>query len=173
MSEPIEESYFNWLRAKVLSPTNMQYQDLLRELHRTEFVWLIPGDRNRAEDGLELRLDFGVESRLDPDPEWQHIGCSILEMLFAFAKRASFQTDNPPKDWFWEFITNLDLGELRHVLNEDDILFVDDVLQKFIWRTYDPSGLGGMFPMRWPKQDQTKVEIWYQFCEYLDDQGRL
>lgn len=174
MSEPIEESYFNWLRAKVLSPNNYRlYLDLLRLLHETEFVWVVPGDKNRAEDGLELRIDFHRESRLNPDPSWEHVGCSIFEMLLAFAKRASFQTDDSVKDWFWDFITNLDLGEYRHVLSDDDILFIDDVLQKFIWRTYDPSGLGGMFPMRWPKEDQTKVEIWYQFCQYLEDQGRL
>jgi len=64
MDVPIEEDYFSWLLAKVVlprSPHTDNYYGLLLVLHTVEFVWAIPGDQNRAEDGLELRLDFRVK----------------------------------------------------------------------------------------------------------------
>ncbi len=58
MSGPIQEEYFNWLCAKVIDPHISNYFDLLGLLYRTEFVWIVPKDRNRLEDGLELRDYF-------------------------------------------------------------------------------------------------------------------
>lgn len=172
MDEPIEGLYFNWLCAKVLSVEIPIYYELMRILYGTEFVWLVPGDQNRADDGLELREDFLRETTLYSDPEWFNSECSILEVLIAFAKRARFQTGTPTKEWFWEFLTNLGLDEFRQV-SKTDRLVIDDILHDFVWRTYNSNGHGGIFPLRWPKHDQREVEIWYQFTDYLIDQGRL
>lgn len=168
MDEPIEETYFNWLCAKVLSVQVPIYWHLMRILHNTEFVWVVSRDRNRAEEGLELREDFLRELYLDPEEDWANEPCSVLEMLIGFAKRAAFQTERTAKSWFWEFMTNLGLDEYRQVSNAD-VPIIEDILYTFIWRTYDDNGHGGMFPMRWPKRNQAGVEIWYQFCEYLDE----
>ena len=176
MSEPLENLYFNWLCAKVLrldNPTpSLTYWNLLRHLHNTEFVWLLSGDDNRAEDGRELRRHFLLAADIPNHVEWRALPCSLLEMLVAFAQRAEFQTSEPSAQWFWEFIENLELSVCNDAahFSEDS---VDAVLQQFIWRTYDPSGQGGLFPMRHPKHDQTKTELWYQFSEYLVDQNRL
>lgn len=170
MEEPLEETYFNWLCAKVSLNKGPMYLDLMRILHKTEFVWIIPGDRNRAEDGQELRLNFLREAFIKRNEAWLQDPCSILEFLIAFANRAYFQTDTSLNDWFWQFMTNLDLAEYRQV-SESDMPVIEDILSTLVWRTYDPSGHGGMFPMRWPKDDQREVEIWYQFFAYLDDQG--
>lgn len=173
MREPIESEYFNWLCAKVLHELSGSiYQDILRILHETEFAWTIQGDRNRSEDGCELRLSFLRASGWENDAGWYNQPCSVLEVLIAFSDRASFQTDRPAQEWFWEFMTNLDLSEYRQV-SRADLPVIEDILHAFIWRTYDDSGHGGMFPLRWPKRDQRKVEIWYQFCDYLDDQGLI
>lgn len=172
MGEPIENLYFNWLCAKVLTPGNRNYYDLLYILHTTEFVWVILGDKNRAEDGCELREDFLREARLGKDPHWFDEPVSVFEVLIAFAKRASFQTDIPVRDWFWAFMNNLGLDEFRRV-TDSDIPVIEEILHVFIWRTYDQNGNGGLFPMRRPKRDQREVEIWYQFCEYIEDQGLL
>lgn len=176
MNEPIEEQYFNWLCAKVLPvdvPTSIPiYRDLMRILYKTEFVWVLSRDRNRAEDGRELRIDFFRERFMKKDLEWCDMPCSVLEAFIAFANRASFQTDTPARDWFWQFISNLELDEYRRVSNPD-IPDIEEVLHIFMWRTYKDNGRGGMFPMRWPKNDQREVEIWYQFCEYLEDQGLI
>lgn len=172
MSEPIEGEYFNWLCAKVQKTRALIYVDLLKILYSTEFTWVIPEDRNRAEDGLELRHDFLREAHARSDNQLINQPCSVLEVLLAFANRASFQTDIPVRDWFWEMMDNLDLGEFRQVSRVDEV-HIRERLHTFIWRTYDPSGYGGLFPMRWPKTDQRKVEIWYQFCEYLEDRGLI
>jgi hypothetical protein len=46
---------------------------------------------------------------------------------------------------------------------------VEDILDTCIWRTYQPDGQGGFFPLAWPEEDQTKVELWYQIAAYIDE----
>lgn len=169
MAGPIEDKYFNWLCAKVLEPQLRVYVDLLKIMHGTEFVWRIPGDRNRADDGMELRREFMYETHTGPDPTWEATGCSVLEMLFAFSRRAEFQTSMPAQEWFWKMIENLRLDDFRHISPGEDII-VREAMHALVWRTYDSSGLGGLFPMRWPRRDQREAEIWYQFCEYVEEQ---
>lgn len=170
MREPIENEYFNWLCAKVLDTNVRIYFDLMSILHRTEFIWVHPQDKNRAEDGLELRTDFLRETMSKSDSYWLNNPCSVLEMLIAFSKRASFQTDFPVRDWFWDIMRNLNLDGYRQV-SISDAEDIEQVLHFFVSRTYDRSGQGGMFPMRRPMIDQREVEIWYQFMEYLEDRG--
>ena len=172
MGEPIENEYFNWLCAMVLPRDTHNYVDLASILYRTEFVWVVPRDRHRAEDGIELRSKFLERMRDVYDDHWMTLPCSVLELLVAFADRASFQTDQPIQDWFLQFLVNLRLDGYRQVSPSDEPV-IDDILQTFMWRTYEPEGDGGLFPMRNPRRDQRKVEIWYQFCEYLEDQGLL
>lgn len=44
---------------------------------------------------------------------------------------------------------------------------IDDILQQVIFRTYTASGIGGLFPLKSPRDDQRRVELWYQLCSYL------
>lgn len=169
MTEPIEESYFNWLCAKVVSPHVNTYRDLLRILHKTEFAWVVPGDRNRQEDGVELRQYFLNETGLEKDELWYNDLCSVLEVLISFADRASFQTEAPVSNWFWVFIENLNLNEFRRVPPEEAPV-VEEILSTFVWRTYSEKGHGGLFPLYATNApDQRDVEIWYQFCAWVDE----
>lgn len=176
MDEPIEEVYFNWLYSKVAAvevPTpSLTYWTLLRDLHSIEFVWLVQGDDNRAEDGLDLRREFLNLSHLEQEPAWMNIGCSLLEMLIAFARRCEFETDISVRDWFWIMMQNLNLHELndaqRRISHRSR-----EILDKLVWRTYHPNGSGGLFPLSSTPNDQRKVEIWYQWCEYVVDQDIL
>lgn len=170
MLEPIESAYFNWLCAKVMNteartPTQ-KYYSLLRELQNTEFVWKEAMDVNRSEDGLDLRREFFNETHAEVDPLWEHIGCSVLEMIIAFTRRCEFATGVSVRDWFWEIMDNLELKEFNDSarFNPDD---VGDILYRFVWRLYDYNGRGGMFPIDDSPHDQRKVEIWYQFCDYI------
>lgn len=177
MDEPIEETYFNWLYTQVASvqvPTpSLTFWTLFRDLHATEFVWLVSGDDNRAEDGRDLRKEFLRESFIpNENPAWMHFECSVLEMLIAFSRRAAFETDLSPREWFWIFMENLHLDGFNDAMPRVSEK-VSEVMDRLVWRTYHPSGSGGMFPLRETSNDQTKVEIWYQFCEYLIDQERV
>jgi len=170
MVEPIENEYFNWLCAKVLDSSTNNHYTLLGILHRTEFVWVVPADKHRAQDGIELRTYFLNETGVESDPLWKGGPCSVLEFLIAFANRASFQTDIPVKEWFWEFMNNLKLDEFRQV-SDDDVYVIEDILYTFIWRQYEPNGYGGLFPLNETRNDQRKIEVWYQFSEYVHERG--
>lgn len=173
MDGPLENAYFKWLCAKVIrtqqpSTPSLTYWKLLRMLHNTEFVWILRGDDNRAEDGVELRGEFAFESKTEIPSDWNELGCSLLEMLIAFARRAEFTTGTPSKEWFWEFLDNLHLSDLNdgaEFVEED----AEDILDGFVWRTYNMNGEGGILPLKNPPKDQRRVELWYQFSEYLED----
>lgn len=176
MSRPLEDLYFNWLCAKVTTkkrPSASTHFDLLDVLHCTEFVWVLSGDDNRAEDGKSLRGEFLIDAHIPDDMDWRlHKPCSFLEMMIAFARRAEFDTDVPLSDWFWEFITNLGLYRYND-RSRINLEAIQETLDRLSWRTYLPDGNGGMFPLENPMEDQRNVEIWYQFCGYLVDQNRM
>jgi hypothetical protein len=174
MIEPIEieNEYFNWLCAKVLDTRVNNYYDLMRILYTTEFVWIVLGDKNRAADGLELRQDFTYEVAHDTEYLWENQPVSVLEVFIAFSYKLEFQTDMPVKQWFWIIMENLLLDQFRQV-SASDLPIIEEILDTFIWRTYDPKGYGGMFPLPQTQYDQRKVEIWYQFSEYVIYEGYL
>lgn len=171
MEEPFENLYFNWLCAKVaignINTPSENFKKLLKLMHSMEFIWLISGDDNRAADGYELRENFIFESNIIPPEDFFMFGCSIFEMLVAFAKRAAFMTSDTSRYWFRIFIDNLRLSDMYDANFDHDYCL--DILNCFVWRLYDEKGDGGIFPMRNPKSNQKKLEVWYQFCEYLMD----
>jgi hypothetical protein len=177
MKEPLENLYFNWLSAKVHNVRNptpsLSFDTLFKTLHNTEFVWLLSGDDNRAEDGKELRREFLIMGDIPDNPEWRTmVPCSVFEMLIAFSARAQKNSNTPAKEWFWEFLDNLNLREVNDASGvEPEEIY--DTLEHFMWRRYQPNGDGGLFPLREPQSDQTEREIWNQFCDYLVDQNRL
>lgn len=174
MSAPIDELYFKWLYKQVSSVReknpSKSYWELLRQLYQKEFVWIVPNDHNRVEDGRDLRLRFVHYSGVNPDPEWMGLGCSVLEMMIALSHRLSFEDGRSPKGWFWRLIENLGFEELTDAnWGELTSEAVDEVLEQLIWRQYAPDGTGGLFPLEHPERDQREVEIWYQLCAYLLD----
>lgn len=165
MNEDLEAAYFDWLCAKVLDHDNRAYLDLLVKLHREEFMWLLLMDENRAQDGRDLRKDFFRETFGEGDPEWLHIGCSVLEMLIALAKRAQFQTGTSTKSWFWEMIHNM--GIVDPFITDREF---GDFMHTFIWRLYEPNGKdGSIFPVLEKDVDMRKTELWYQLCFYIEE----
>lgn len=177
MTEPLENLYFNWLYAKVaytdVKTPSTTYYRLFSILQQIEFVFIISGDDNRAEDGKELRREFLIAGDFPDDLDWRHlVPCSVLEMLIAFSYRAADMTDGSHVEWFWEFLDNLGFREL----NDSADFTPQDIEERidiFMWRRYESTGYGGLFPLREAPEDQTSLQIWYQFCRYLVDQQRL
>lgn len=151
-----------------------EYEDVLLEtLHSMEFSALIPNDDNRYEDGLQLREDYYDSMRgglLAPlsGP------CTVLEMLIALSFRLEFESaqsywEKTPREWFWVLIDHLSLDpcanftlsidEYRHKIEENVTVLVK--------RRYKSNGEGGLFPLKNPKNDQKKVEIWYQMSAFI------
>lgn len=171
ITQRLDEQYLGWLYSQVgpveiANPTQTHWR-LLEILYNKEFLWIVDNDDNRAADGKELRQDFLDEEEIDEvDQEWMDLGCSMLELILGLAKRLSFFDDGEPHVWFWELIENLRLEDYNDtaVIPEEEI---DEVLNDVIWRTYKPSGLGGLFPLRYADEDQRDVELWYQLSSYL------
>lgn len=173
MEAPLDERYFIWLYSQVgsvkLKNRAKTHWNLLSQLHKKEFVWVVPNDDNREEDGKCLRHEFldETEAKL-VDQEWLDQSCSMLEMLIALSRRLAFEDDGSCADWFWHLIQVLELNRYTDGhFSETDAAVIDGVLDRVIWRRYRPNGHGGLFPLRRPEQDQRDVEIWYQLSAYL------
>jgi hypothetical protein len=172
---PIDEAYFNWLCGQVgqvqVRETSRTYRRLLRLLYDKEFVWIVAHDDNRMDDGRALRYEFVNNLRLDVDPQWMSLGCSFFEMLVALSRRVSFLDDGTPAEWFWHLIENLELNIFNDRIQIDP-QDVNEILDEVIWRTYEPSGQGGLFPLKRPRSDQRKADLWCQMNAYLLENDR-
>src|SRR5689334_4311656 len=119
MNEPLDELYFKWLYRQVgsvrLRNPARTYWSLLRLLFTKEFVWIIPNDDNRVEDGRCLRHEFVEELGIENvDYEWMSLGCSFLEMLIALSRWLAFEAEEgEPRDWFWHVMRVLGLDIYR------------------------------------------------------------
>lgn len=171
MSEPIDELYFKFLYSLVgdleaKNPARTHWR-LTKKLFTKEFFWIVPNDDNRIADGVDLRDEFVASiSPMTVPPSWFMEGCSVFEVMIGLARRLSFETDREPSYWFWHLIHNLGLYHFTDLV-ELDGAYANDVIDAVIWRTYRDDGHGGFFPLRYPKEDQRKVELWYQMNSYV------
>lgn len=181
MRERINEEYFEWLYELVYkyrrhSGPDNGFRILLSYLHNTEFRYLIPRDRDRAEEGVYLRYRFA--SACTHDGLYQTITdclrgpCSVLEMMVALALHCEENIMDDPSmgdrtgQWFWEMIVNLGLGSMTD--NRFDEEYVEEVIDRFLDREYEPDGRGGLFRIRGCDVDLTTVEIWHQLNWYIN-----
>lgn len=176
-TKPLDELYFTWLYSQVGSVDepnqSRSYWRLLKRLYIKEFVWIVPNDDNRAEDGRDLRYRFFDDSKVrvaGMASDWFDLGCSMLELLLGLSRRLSFEDDGEPREWFWRLIENLDLERFNDNTEFSDRK-VDAVLDRVIWRLYKHNGSGGLFPLRRATEDQRDVELWHQLMAYLLEQN--
>lgn len=165
-------AYFEWMYNKVCGdryPRDISYRRLLMTLHDTEFIFTIPRDANRAEDGRNLRYRFAYDTGYD---ELYLDGpCSLLEMMIALSIRCEEIMDDPTignrmPQWFWGMVVNLGLGSMDDARFDADYIY--DVIERFLDRDYEPDGRGGLFTIKRCEEDLRDVELWYQMCWYLD-----
>lgn len=175
-AQDINNEYFEWLcdlTCKNRYSSRISYKKLLWHLHTIEFRYLISRDANRAEDGLEMRHMFVYENDYTDDVELYIDGpCSVLEMMMALSLKCEGimndgQIGDRTKQWFWGMISNLGLGSMTDD-NYNDI-YVEDIVNRFLDRDYEPDGRGGLFTVRNCEDDLRDIEIWHQLCWYLDN----
>lgn len=172
--EALREAYFHWLVAQVREPGRSHeektYWDLLRLMHRREFVWLIPNDDNRLVDGTDLRLEFLHENGTHEHMNKADFGpCSVFEVMIGISRRLEFNAGGKAEGWAWQLLDNLGLRKMSDPLSLRKQRVVNNILDALVWRTYSPDGMGGFFPLGWATEDQTKVEIWYQMAAYINE----
>jgi hypothetical protein len=130
-------------------------------------------DANRAADGLALRDRYAheyVDLRYD---DIRHDECSVLEMMIALACRMEDDIMHDPElgdrspEWFWMVITNLRLDRMDD--EHYDEKNVENIINVMVGRSYFMNGTGGLFPLKMPKVNQRRVEIWYQMSAFIEE----
>lgn len=168
----INNRYFEWLSKIVCGrryAKQISYRKLFMYLYDTDFRYSILMDANRAEDGLDLREKFSREEGVDL---YLDKPCSVLEMMVALSLRCEQEYMDDPifgdrtGQWFWGMVVNLGLGSM--IDDRFDIDYVEETVNIFLDREYSPDGEGGLFRIKDCEDDLRDVEIWYQFCWYLD-----
>lgn len=177
MPANVKNDYLDWLRSIVYDDTytmeNTYYQ-LFDQLHFTEFYWVIDRDENRAVDGIQLRYIFGEQNRYTIDEIDSIFGtepCSVLEMLIGLVLRCehSIAEDEAYGDrsgqWFWTIIVNLGLGDMTDDIYDE--AHVEDILIRFMDRTYNDNEIGCPFFIENPRKPLRDTELWMQMNWYL------
>lgn len=173
MSERNEVKYDYWIWLRHLIGANdpeskrSKYFTLLWKLHETEFYWTIERDVNRSDDGKQLRSAFADAT--GKDISMLDGPCSLFEMLIGLARRydgevGDINASNVP-DIFWGMIKRLGLDGMVDDFYDPEK--VDHILMVLLDRTYEKDGTGGLFPLVNPREDQRKVEIWYQMQAFM------
>lgn len=174
--EDFSNAYRSWMQDRMHAPNHGILFDIL---HDTEFTWSrdIPRDADRAADGRHLRWMFAKETGEDFRDEWAEWPCSFLEFLIALAfsidEKIMYDPSKPDQisTWFWLMMENVGLDKYDdETLMRDGMLgymLVGETTSRVMKRRYDYNGSGGLFPLRKPKMDQRKVEIWYQLNAYF------
>lgn len=170
----IINDYFEWLSDLVCKKRfgkQISYRKLLIYLHGVKFRYSIPRDENRAEDGISLRYRYSLHQDFGGVvPKCLDGPCSVLEMMVALAMKCEETMDDPSigdrtGQWFWGMVTNLGLGAMMD--DRFDRRYVEDVVNRFLDRDYEPDGKGGLFTIRNCDVDLRNVQIWYQMNWYL------
>ena len=176
--EDLEKRYFDWLVGKI---SNKQYQashyiKLLSYLHVRRFVYILPMDGNRSEDGIDLRYrGFAYECGISYHEIARYLDirdCSVLEMMVALAIRGEDIVGDPEigdrtAEWFWWMIDSLGLVGMTDEYFDD--IFTERAVDNFINHDYRENGKGGLFIVNDPPYDMRDAEIWNQMCWFLSE----
>ncbi len=163
--------YFGYLCSLVGSPDLVERREnLLQTLFKAKFESTVPNDDNRIDDGKKLREEFGDLTGLGVGP---YSPPTVLEVLIGVARRLDFilydfSDGDRSQILFWKLLKNLEL--ILEEQNEDDTRQNEEIIVTFVERKYDFYGRGGLFPLyRRPKEDQRKVELWYQMANWVNE----
>jgi len=175
----ISKDYFNWLcklidyRGKVKI-----YKKTLALLHEQDFVYILPKDGNRFEDGVDLRYRFGSEEGIDSRDiadSLDNRACSVFEMMVALAVRMEdhimYDPDKGDRQskWFWVMFENLGLKPMTNSKFDEHYSDILEIIDRLNYREYDPDGTGGLFITHDPTKNMLEEEIWYQMQQYLNE----
>lgn len=175
MNNSLREDYFKWMYNTVCDgrfADENGYHKLLSYLDRIDYYWILPDDSNRAADGEEdLRWRFLFWNGLEEHVNELRGPCSVLEMILAMAYRCEEIMDDAvigdrTGQWFWNMINNLGLGGMTD--SRFDINYVEEVIEKFLNRDYEPNGRGSLFVVRNCDVDLRDVNTWTCMLWYLD-----
>ena len=166
--------YFNYLcnLVHVEHLPDHQYFSLCSVFYNRAFRVIIRRDNNRERDGLALRRKFEEDTGVKLggfSRKW----CSFFEFLVGLSFRMADEVYDEDgiydaEYWFYELINNLDLrGFDDYHFHDNDNMTVGRVIDRVNHRQFDYDGMGGLFPLYFPKEDQRNVEVAKQMTQYL------
>lgn len=194
----VKKSYFNYLLSMVTDSEHdaaKEYTKLCTLLFNTPYVVLDPMDNNRVSDAQDLREDWldvskvkNEQLRIEYARDLNEHPVSVFEVLIALVYRLNryiyADPDKPeiPMILFWRFIDNLvEYGSFGTKYTKASQVLKDDIwcdfasntmtscLNRVNTRTYHPDGTGGLFPLKNPKINQRKEELWTCCMAYLNE----
>jgi hypothetical protein len=171
-SQNLTQDYLNWLGSQIQnehSNPDKTYQGLLFTMFEKNFEFSMPMDENRMVDGLDLRVEFARENRLRPTALRNLGPCSFLEVVIGLSRRLAFIAGGDASIWAWTLLSNLELHRLSDPFTPAKQRKALTIMDTVINRSYSPDGTGGFFPLAWPDEDQTGVELWYQMNAYATE----
>lgn len=163
--------YLAWLVDQIAVPDDGHtYNAAMNMMYTQPFPWIVGNDENRVADGRDLRIEYiqlledkGKGIWIEDHP------ITLLEVLVALSRRIGFLVEQDPRDWAWHFIRVLKLDRYDENISGTVLGQMQHTMERLVWRTYEPDGSGGFFPLRHPKGDQRKVEIWDQMTAYINE----
>lgn len=171
--DEMAHDYYRWLLDKVHWRDYGHYERVLLYLFSREFYWVVDMDRNRAEDGLELRETFAMEQG-HPFFFWRGYlpeYCTVLEMMVALAVDCEERIMGDPDlgdrthIWFWIMMNKLGLDGMTDSRFDENRAYL--IVDRMLNRTFSKNGAGGLFGKLSHEGDMREVEWWYQLNYYL------
>lgn len=164
----MSNSYYIWLldRIGLLQEKYSAYGRLLQYLFNTDYIYVLNGDRDRAEGGKNLRVVFSNSENIYIE-DVKNGECSVLEMLVALAFHVADNSRLSPTTWFIEMINNLGLNDYSDTYFDADS--VDSILNVWMNRLYDHDGHGNIFKVVNFHGDMRTMPTWDQMNAYLID----
>jgi len=170
MENRVVDRYYRWLLNFVCDSEEQElYSELLDHLFSTTFVPTMELDENRASWGVSLRDEFEDNlgfNRIDIDIAMGP--CNVLELMVSLSK----QIDNVLYDdaygerynkWFWYMVNSLGLN-IQNDSFDEGIFY--KIMEKFMYRKFEPDGFGSLFWLPGCNFDCRRVQIWVQKCKF-------
>ena len=182
--ERLKTEYVCYLmnRAQIEAAGDFGYLKLCEKLQATEFVPILDMDENRCFECRNLRKDFAEgldESVSDILDDLLSENGTMMELLTVLAEKMAYDLADSEFEcgtgkWFKELLENCGLIEICNEVyarsgpdGTDD--YVNDILETINTRSFGWDGEGSLFPLRWPKEDQRKIELIIQMNNYIEE----
>ena len=170
-----------------------KYTKLCEVLHGINFTYdedEVPMDENRIWDGKAMRAIFcdamfpisaikrrNLTKQLDNCFDRDY--CSVLEVFVGLAWRIERDIIGDPDEgdrtsyWIRCILHNLGLLDftnktLRSTYDKKEVV---NIVLNCVDREYDRYGNGSAFPVKRPRKDMRKTEMWNQMVQWLDEEG--
>lgn len=170
-----KNAYLQWL---IKRSGAFMYEYLFEYLFAIPFDSPIRRDKNRAEDGKNLRFIYQSDTNRYSGLSKSQDPCTVLEFLIVLAEATNELTgfSKSTRYWLQMFFDNTDLARFDDNFwtdghkNETVPIWQEPILQevsikvdRLLQRHYHPDGTGGgLFHIINPEIDMAKTEYWQQ-----------